>query len=104
MKLWVKNAPVYGVNTNDEIINFINEHITCQLPDPYINPQLSEFVKKFQMHSNCGISCKRIVKKNKNCIVKCRYGFPRKISDYTTLNSLENLFKERQKSNHINLF
>ncbi len=27
--LWIKDAPIYGINTNEEIENFVNKYISC---------------------------------------------------------------------------
>lgn len=35
MLIWSKDAPVFGVNKDDEILSFINEIISCQKPCDY---------------------------------------------------------------------
>jgi hypothetical protein len=40
--LWIKNAPMYGVHTNEKIEQFINTYISCDislLPNPLQNAQ-----------------------------------------------------------------
>jgi hypothetical protein len=40
--LWEKNAPMYGVHTNEEIEQFVNMYISCNvslLPNPLQNAQ-----------------------------------------------------------------
>ncbi len=40
--LWIKNAPMYGVHTNEEIEQFIEMYISCDvslLPNPVQNAQ-----------------------------------------------------------------
>ncbi len=40
--LWIKNAPMYGVHTNEEIEQFVNMYISCDvslLPNPLQNAQ-----------------------------------------------------------------
>jgi hypothetical protein len=96
IKLWVKNAPIYGINSNQEIMVFIDKHISCELPNAYENPQLYELVHKFQMHT-CTGSCRRLIKNKKKCLVTCRYGFPRKISSEIDLNTLEDSIKSTSK-------
>ena len=100
IKLWIKDAPVHGINNDKEIIDFINKHIKCELPNNFDNPLLFELVKQFQIH-NCTGSCKRLVKKNKKCLVKCRYGFPRRIMAETTINTLEESVKSTSKGAYI---
>ena len=48
--IWIKNAPRIGENTDQEIIEFLNKHITCRIPDPVTEPELFELVDKFQRH------------------------------------------------------
>jgi hypothetical protein len=80
MKLWVKNAPIINQNTEEEVIAFIDKHITCSIPND--NDELKNLVQKFQFHK-CTNSCKRQIstkqKDKKNEFVKCRYGYPRKV-------------------------
>jgi hypothetical protein len=61
-KLWAKDAPFFGSDSDDAIINYIDKHITCRLPDPDIEPELYNLVREFQMHK-CSGSCQRIQKK-----------------------------------------
>ncbi len=40
--LWIKNAPMYGMHTNEEIEQFVNMYIFCDvslLPNPLQNEQ-----------------------------------------------------------------
>ncbi len=40
--LWIKNAPMYGMHTNEEIEWFVNMYISCDvsfLPNPLKNAQ-----------------------------------------------------------------
>jgi hypothetical protein len=40
--LWIKNAPMYGVHTNEEIEKFVDMYISCDvslLPNPLQNAQ-----------------------------------------------------------------
>ena len=80
--LWVKDAPVVGVNSGDEVREFITSRVTCQLPDPVCNPRLHEMVSKWQVHVCSGRSCRRtryVSGEGKSvAVTRCRYGFPRK--------------------------
>jgi len=58
-KLWIKDAPVYGVDSNERVLEFINKNITCRLPDPIKEPKLYNLVTKYQMH-RCGPSCLKL--------------------------------------------
>lgn len=100
MKLWIKDAPVYGVNTNEEVLSFIEKHITCKIPDPISNPHLFYLVNRYQFHKCC-LSCKRVLKSKKYYCVKCRYGFPRSVCNEASLNSLETTINSRKKGNLV---
>jgi hypothetical protein len=54
MLLWVSGAPVVGKNSEEEIIRFIEENITCRLPDPVNEPTLHRLVTQFQQHKCTG--------------------------------------------------
>lgn len=59
--------------------------MSVSVPSSNWSPPLHDQVTRFQMHI-CNASCMRLVKdKKKNFIKRCRHGFPRKISDKTTL-------------------
>jgi hypothetical protein len=61
--LWIKNALMYGVHTNEEIERFVNIYISCDvslLPNPLQNAQQDQ-------HTH---TCK---KKNR---VVCRFHYP----------------------------
>ena len=94
MKLWIKDAPIYGVNSNQEVMEFITKHITCSIPNDINDDELKNLVLKFQQHS-CNKSCKRLKKIKNNYSTICRYGFPRNVCDKVSLNSLEKTVKSR---------
>ena len=93
MKLWVKDAPVVGVDSNEKVLEFISKHLTCALPEAKENEQLYRNVKQFQMHK-CGLSCLRY--KPKMRAMKCRYAFPRKASRDYVLNTTRDVIKSRK--------
>ncbi|XP_035985724.1 uncharacterized protein LOC118559104 [Fundulus heteroclitus] len=71
---WVE-SPKIGVNTNEEVITFIDKYVTCELP-PESDP-MHEVVSSVQMHSR---------KHSKTCKKKgtpCRFNFPRPPSNQT---------------------
>ncbi|XP_074549060.1 uncharacterized protein LOC141807175 [Halichoeres trimaculatus] len=95
MLVWVRNAPVYGEDTDWVVCQFIDKYITCQMPDPETDPELYNIVSEVQVHSrNHSASCR---KGN----VTCRFGFPKLPMDTTWITdphdeSLENDGKEGQ--------
>lgn len=48
--VWVKDAPVLGRSTPEEVQQFVEKHITCRRPDPVKEPELAELVANFQEH------------------------------------------------------
>ncbi|XP_029976984.1 uncharacterized protein LOC115409845 isoform X4 [Salarias fasciatus] len=74
---WVENAPKIGRNTDQEVIDFIDKYVTCDLPPE--SDDLHEVVSSVQMHSK---------KHSKSCKKKgtpCRFNFPRPPSNKTFL-------------------
>ncbi|XP_055088463.1 uncharacterized protein LOC129457426 [Periophthalmus magnuspinnatus] len=66
---WVENAPRIDQNTDQEVTTFIDEYVTCELPQN--DPKLAEMVKTLQTHSK---------HHSKSCRKKktvCRFKFPR---------------------------
>ena len=60
--LWINEAPVIGVDSEVTILKWIQERITCRIPDKESNPELHRLVTKYQMHK-CSSYCKRTIKK-----------------------------------------
>ena len=74
--LWIKDAPVIGKNSPEEVKQYIDKVCTCQLPDPETSPTLHELVTRFQTH-RCNKYCTKLYKCNNKWYKKCRFGFPR---------------------------
>ena len=80
--LWIENAPVVGIDRPEEVCSFIQDRITCHIPDGNTSPDLNHLVTKYQMHK-CSKYCKRNIKVGKTYqrlqsfaveIVACKYG------------------------------
>ncbi|KAL6485916.1 hypothetical protein MHYP_G00053080 [Metynnis hypsauchen] len=68
---WIKDAPEYGKDDDCTVTAFIDNYISCQLPDEQTDLELHNIVKDVQSHSrNHTKSCK----KGKR---HCRFGFPK---------------------------
>ncbi|MCP4491608.1 MAG: AAA family ATPase [Gammaproteobacteria bacterium] len=100
MKLWIKDCPILGKETDEKILDWIQKRITCVLPNPQKNPQLSNLVKQYQTHS-CTASCRRSVKRSGRWFMQCRFGFPRPATDIAKLNSLSDSVKSRKNGKRI---
>ena len=64
--IWVKNAPKIGVQTDQEVIDFINKYQMCDLPTN--DQELLELVQLLQTHVHSA-SCRRPLS-------SCRFHFP----------------------------
>ncbi|KAG7465590.1 hypothetical protein JOB18_040958 [Solea senegalensis] len=79
MLVWIKDAPVLGECMDEDVYRFVDRYISCEKPDPDVDPELLKIVSEVQVHSrNHSKSCK---KGN----VECRFGFPKLPMDRTIL-------------------
>jgi hypothetical protein len=62
--LWIKHAPMYGMHTNEEIEQFVDVYIFC---DVSLLPNLLQNAQQHQQHT---CTCKK-----KNHVV-CRFHYP----------------------------
>ena len=89
--LWIKDAPIMGKSSDEEIASFIQNHVSCRLPDQLEEPILYENVTKYQAHS-CRSYCLRRFKsrkfKNAKKETACRFGFPRPRNKRFTLHDV----------------
>ena len=97
---WIKDAPVLGKSTDNEVAEFVNSLITCRLPDKEKEPTLYSNVMKYQLH-NCGKYCKRIIenKSNGKFTSSCRFSFPRKPSNEFVLHDVVSSIVGRHTNN-----
>ena len=72
--LWVKNAPKFGEQTDQEVCDFIDKYVSCSIPEE--EGQLKELVLSLQKHRHSSY-CKR----NR----KCRFSFPHPPSTCTLI-------------------
>ena len=61
MVIWIKDAPKYASDSDREIAEFVDTHISCSLPGE--NDELREKVNEVQRHVHSS-ACK---KKGKTC-------------------------------------
>ena len=72
--IWVKDAPEYGVDHDSEVCDFIDQYVSCKLPNQ--DGKLRELVLLLQKHKHSSY-CKR----NKSC----RFNFPKPPSSKTLI-------------------
>ena len=83
--LWIKDAPVLGQSSSEDVQAYLNKIVTCSMPDAADSPTLHELVTRFQTHK-CNRYCRKLYKQNGKFYQKCRFGFPRPIKCETELN------------------
>ena len=66
MLIWLENAPVFGVSSDDDVISFVDKIITCELPADQSN--LVNLVNR-QTHKHSHTCRKRLMK-------ECRFNYP----------------------------
>ena len=104
--LWIKDAPVIGKNTPEEVTDYINNICTCQLPDPESSPTLHQLVTRFQTH-RCNKYCTKLYKCNNKFYKKCRFGFPRptksdlELHDVVECLAIDSKKKPRKRLYHL---
>ncbi|XP_078603870.1 uncharacterized protein LOC144877700 [Branchiostoma floridae x Branchiostoma japonicum] len=73
--LWIKDAPQINVDSDEDVVKFINEHITCSIPEEN-DEELRKLVLSVQKHGHSA-TCRREQ--------KCRFRFPRPPSQETLI-------------------
>ena len=85
--LWIKNAPILGQNSIQEVQTYINSISTCSMPDAETSPTLHQLVSQFQLHK-CTKYCTKSYKKQGSFYKKCRFGFPRPVRAEVEVNDV----------------
>ena len=94
--LWIENAPVIGTDPDSLVLKWIQQRITCRIPDKDSNPDLHNLVMKYQLHK-CSSYCKKKHKVGGVFITRCRFGFPRPEADEGQIHSVEECLKSRNR-------
>ncbi len=76
MIVWVKDAPIFDMDSDDAIVQFIDKYVTCELP-PEDDVELHEIVSNVQIHT------KRHTKSCRKTGQVCRFNFPKPPSNST---------------------
>ena len=72
--IWVKDAPEFGVDNNDDVCDFIDQYVSCKVPVE--DGKLKELVLLLQKHKHSSYS-----RRNKTC----RFSFPKPPSSKTLI-------------------
>lgn len=86
MLLWIKDAPKFGMNSDEIVLSFIEQYVTCEIPREGAQQNLRQQVLRFQSH-RCGNYCRRKYKSKGKFYTKCHFGFPRPVISKGRVNS-----------------
>ena len=95
--LWIRGAPIIGKDPPEKIIAWLEERITCHIPDETNNPELHYLVKRYQVHKCCKY-CQRRRKVGGVFVTTCRFCFPRQPRERTVLYNVTSTAKKFQKA------
>ena len=98
--LWIKDAPVIGVDPEHVVTEWIDRRISCHIPDEKGSPELHHLITKYQLHK-CSNYCRHKKKYGSAYVTHCKFGFPREVVDETVLNNVEDSLKSRSKVYHL---
>ena len=95
--LWVRDAPVIDRDEPEKVLEWIQQRITCHIPDEQGSPELHRLVTRYQLHK-----CSKYCKRRKRCgktsfITRCRFGFPRPACESAQLNPVQESLKTRSR-------
>ena len=85
-----------GRDDPSKVLAWIEERITCHIPDQENNPELHNLVTRYQLHK-CSNYCTRKRKRGKTFVTTCKFGFPREPSESPKVHCVEERLKKRQK-------
>ena len=99
--IWIANDPVVGESRAKDVTRFIDESVTCNIPSKDTCPELHEIVTRYQLHK-CSNYCMKKRKFSKNIFVtKCKFGFPRPVSEETVLKNVQQSMKAEKRIYHL---
>ena len=78
------------------VLKWIQERITCKIPNAALNPELHKLVTKYQMHK-CSPYCKRKRNLKGTFVTTCKSGFPRDSTECASLYPVEECLKSKKK-------
>jgi len=78
--LWIKNVPIIGKSSSEEVSKFILQYITCKMPNKNISSLLYRRVNTHQQHKHNDY-CLFSTKVGHKVVCICRFGFPRPVTE-----------------------
>ena len=86
-----------GVDSDDKVLSWIQDRITCHIPDKKIDPELHFLVTHYQMHK-CSGYCLRSKKVGKGQYIRrCKFNFPREVTSKGAINPIDPSLKSRKR-------
>ncbi|XP_070528976.1 uncharacterized protein [Cardiocondyla obscurior] len=97
--IWIKNAPIFGESSVEEVSKFILQYISCKKPDKNIAPLLYSRVDKHQRHRHNDY-CLRSKKVGRKVVRRCRFGFPRPVTKILYMRNVATAIAGRKQLKH----
>ena len=94
--VWIQDTPAIGKDPPGEVLSWITERITCRIPEEASNPELHKLVSKYQRHK-CSNYCKRRKKYGGAFVTRCRFAYPREVSETGQINDVDDALKSKTK-------
>ena len=94
--MWICDAPVIGQDSPEVVLRWIEERVTCHIPDKDLCPELHRLVTKYQLHK-CSSYCKRKRKCGTTYITRCKFGFPREVTNVAEIKDVDKVLKSHNK-------
>ena len=94
--VWIEGAPCIGKDPSQKVMSWIQERITCRIPEVSTNPELHRLVTKYQRHK-CSNYCKRRKKYFSAFVMRCRFAFPREAIESGELKAVDEALKSKKK-------
>ena len=60
----------------DKVLAWIQERISCQIPNRDTDPEIHDLVMRYQLHKCTGYYKKK-VKRGSIFVTRCKFGYPR---------------------------
>ena len=76
--IWIQDAPILGVNSNDEVASFIMKYCTCKILNKNASPTLFRRVNTYQRHTDNSYCLRK--RKGTSRTLVCKFGYPRSIT------------------------
>lgn len=97
--IWIKNAPILGESSIEEVSKFVIQYISCKVPDQNISPLLYRRVNTHQRHMYNDY-CLRSKKIGHKIVRKCRFGFPRPVTETLNIRDVASSIAGRKQLKH----